>query len=70
MKFVNKPHNDSYYEWGRNCATLRYDLSVTQKCVDDYGGISSSEDSDRFWIGYNDGPRESGEIYSISLINT
>lgn len=67
LLFVNKPHNNHYYEWGRNCATLGYDEEKARKAALTYG-LMSPEDSDMFWEGYNEGPRPSGEIYSIDLI--
>jgi hypothetical protein len=67
LSFVNKPHNNHYYEWGKNCITLGYDESSTKKAIEPFGEMAQ-EDSDMFWEGYNDGPRPSGEIYSLGRV--
>lgn len=68
LAFVNKPHNNHFFEWGKNCATLGYNPEQTRKAVEPFGDMTQ-EDSNTFWEGYNEGPRESGEVYSLTVVS-
>lgn len=68
VEFVCQPYNNTMYEWGRNCATLRYDEAKSRKAVEDNGDFQSDEDAEQFWLGYADGPRDNNTVLSLSLI--
>jgi hypothetical protein len=67
LSFVNKPVNNHFYEWGRNSATLGHTNDVALQCLDSFGNFEQ-EDRDQFWMGFTDGPRESGEVISLPPI--
>jgi hypothetical protein len=52
------------FEWGKNCVTLGYDTQKAANCLCSFGEFCA-DDSDQFWSGYYDGPRDSGNLFSV-----
>ncbi|QIG71181.1 hypothetical protein EVB32_074 [Rhizobium phage RHph_TM39] len=68
LKFVDKEVNNWMYEWGRNCATMLYSKETTQKVLEGWQTEThqfSADDVDQYWVGFNEGPRETQEILVI-----
>lgn len=64
--FTNKTIDNNMYEWGRNCATLRYNTKMAMIALEDYLPEKFVvDDVDMFWKGFKQGPRETNEIHLI-----
>lgn len=66
MKTVTYNGNDQYYEWGKNCATLKYNLKQAESVLDHYEHMNhTASDLDRFYEGYHSGPREDDSLMAL-----
>ncbi len=64
LHYSNRPVNRYFWEWGRNSATLGHSTQTAEISLHSYGDVAQ-EDRDEYWAGYQEGPREDGEIVSL-----
>lgn len=63
--YIKYDGNDLFYEWGQNCATLGYNHERTENSFNTFVSNPTNDDKERFWMGYNIGPRDNNVIYSL-----
>lgn len=66
LNFVMKDYNNEYFEWGRNCATLLLGRDRAAECVENFKREVNKDAWEQFWLGYEEGPREGREIYTLT----
>ena len=66
LKFICKPVENPFFEWGRNCATLGFDKAKSWLCLMGLASVTEQEAS-IFWEGYKAGPRLDNTVISLAI---